>query len=372
MEEVTSREDARRAKLIGLRLEELDTPTLLLHEAACRENLRRMASAFAGQPCQLRPHFKNHKCVTLAREQLAAGNAVGMTCAKLAEAEILAASGFKDLLVANQVVGAPKIARLIEVARQCRVSVAIDDLSQATAISQAAAPARVTVGALIEVDGGMGRCGLPPGEPTLNLAQQICGLPGLEFRGLQCFEGHTVYIDDRAERERMAVDSLSRAVETRLLLAARGIEVGIVSGGSSSTYAAAGRLDGVDEVQAGTYATMDWRYHQLTPEFEIALSILARVISVRGDKFVIDLGVKGAGGEFGPPLVKGHPEVEVPFFKAEEHCVLRGGPARRVGDLLEIIPSHACTTCNLYREFVVHDGQRVVDVWPIEAAGELK
>jgi D-serine deaminase-like pyridoxal phosphate-dependent protein len=371
MEEVTSQEDARRSALIGLRLEELDTPTLLLDGAACQRNLERMSQAFAGQKCQLRPHFKNHKCVTLARHQLAAGNAVGMTCAKLGEAEVLAHSGFPDLLVANQVLGAPKVARLVKVARETRIAVAIDDLSQATEISQAAAAGGVKVGVLIEVDGGMGRCGLPPGEPVLKLAQQISGLPGIELRGLQCYEGHAVYVDDRAKRDEMTRAGLGLAVETRRLLESNGIPVEVLSGGSSSTYATSGRMEGVDEIQAGTYATMDWRYHQLVPEFEIALSILVRVISAQGDKFVIDLGVKGAGAEFGVPMVKGHPEVEVPFFKAEEHCVMRGGPTRRVGETFQVFPSHACTTCNLYREMVVHDGERVTEVWPIEASGRL-
>jgi D-serine deaminase-like pyridoxal phosphate-dependent protein len=371
MEEVTSQEDARRATMLGLSLDALDTPTLLLDKAACERNLQRMARAFAGQKCQLRPHFKNHKCVTLARHQLAAGNAVGVTCAKLGEAEVLAQSGFADLLVANQVVGAPKIARLVKVARETNISVAIDELSQATDISQAATAAGVTVGVLVEVDGGMGRCGIAPGEPALQLAQQISDLPGIEFRGLQCFEGHAVYVDDVEKRAAMARESMRRAIDTRGLLESKSIPVGAISGGSSSTYATTGRMAGVDEIQAGTYATMDWRYHQLVPEFEVALSILVRVISAQGDKFVIDLGVKGAGAEFGVPQVKGHSEIEIPFFKAEEHCVMRGGPRRRVGETFEIIPSHACTTCNLYREMVVHDGQRVVEVWPIEASGRL-
>lgn len=371
MEEVTSQEDARRAALVGLRLEELDTPSLLLHGAACERNLRRMADYFSGQKCQLRPHFKNHKCVTLARHQMAAGNSVGMTCAKLGEAEVLAHSDFPDLLVANQVLGAPKIARLVKVARETRISVAIDELCQAQEISQAAAAAGVKVGVLIEVDGGMGRCGIAPGEPVLELARRVVELPGIEFRGLQCFEGHAVYIDDRAKRDAMAIESMQQAIETRHLLESRGIPVEMLSGGSSSTYATSGRMAGVDEIQAGTYATMDWRYHQLVPEFEIALSILVRVISAQGDKFVIDLGVKGAGAEFGVPMVKGHPEVDVPFFKAEEHCVMRGGPTRRVGETFEVIPSHSCTTFNLYREVAVHDGECVTEVWPIEASGRL-
>ena len=137
-----------------------------------------------------------------------------------------------------------------------------------------------------------------------------------------------------------------------------------ISGGSTSTYDSTGVLDGV-----GTYATMDWRYHQVTSDFEIALSVLARVISTRPGEAVLDVGVKGAGGEFGLPRIKGHPEVVVPFFLAEEHLVLRNAPEWSIGESVQLLPSHACTTCNLYREVHVHDHGRVVDVWPIEASG---
>jgi D-serine deaminase-like pyridoxal phosphate-dependent protein len=130
-------------------------------------------------------------------------------------------------------------------------------------------------------------------------------------------------------------------------------------------------MDGMRELQCGTYATMDWRYHELVPEFEIAMTVLARVISKRPDTAVLDVGVKGAGAEFGLPRIKGHPEVVIPFFLAEEHCAMKNVPPWKVGDVVEMISSHACTTCNLHREFFVHDGGKVVDVWPIEAAGKL-
>jgi D-serine deaminase-like pyridoxal phosphate-dependent protein len=174
---------------IGKSIHDLDTPALLLDVQALDRNLAKMAAFFKGKPCQLRPHFKNHKCTTLARRQLAAGSAVGMTCAKLGEAEVLADAGFDNVLVANQVVGAPKVARLIEVAKKCDVKVAVDAVEQAVAISDAASEAKVSVGLFIEVDIGMGRCGVAPGEPALALAQQIAMLPGVRLDGIQAFEG---------------------------------------------------------------------------------------------------------------------------------------------------------------------------------------
>ena len=255
---------------IGMAIEELDTPTLLLDRAASDRNLAKMALFFANRPSKLRPHFKNHKCVTLAKRQLAAG-AAGMTCAKLGEAEVLVDNGITNVLIANQVVGAVKVNRLVQLALRAKVAVAVDHIDQAQAISQAAAAAGATVHLLIEVDIGMGRCGLAPGETVLTLAKQIQSLPGVQFGGIQAYEGHLVNVIDRDQRRTQAIAAMQMAVDTRRMLEQAGITVPCISGCSSATYDCTGALDGVDEIQAGTYATMDRQYFRLAPEFEIAM-----------------------------------------------------------------------------------------------------
>jgi D-serine deaminase-like pyridoxal phosphate-dependent protein len=356
---------------IGRPIEELDTPTLLLDRAASDRNLAKMAAFFQTRPAKLRPHFKNHKCASLAKRQLAAG-AIGMTCAKLGEAEVLVEHGIQDILIANQLVGPTKMTRLAKLGKKARIGVAIDHLQQATEISQAAASTGAEIQLLVEVDIGMGRCGVAPGKPALELAQRVADLPGVRFAGLQAFEGHLVNVLDRAERTDRARAAMQLAVETRHMIEAAGIAVDCVSGCSSATYDSTGVMPGVDEIQAGTYATMDRQYHRLVPEFEIALSVLVSVISRPCvGKAVLDLGVKGAGGEFGVPAIRHFPEVEIPFFLSEEHTVVRNTPDWAVGEILHLIPSHACTTCNLYREMIVHENGFVVDVWPIEASGRL-
>lgn len=357
---------------IGTAVEDLDTPALLLDRAASDRNLGKMADFFGGKECQLRPHFKNHKCVTLARRQLAAGSAVGMTCAKLGEAEVLADGGVSDVLIANQVVGPHKMKRLVEVARRINLKVAVDDLVQAEPISRAAAAAGVTVGVLVEVDIGTGRCGAAPGEPVLKLAQAVASLEGLRFDGLQAYEGHAVYVNDPAERTKLVQQAFEKALETRRLLERHGLDVRTISGGSSSTYQITGSIDGVTEVQAGSYATMDWRYAEMLPGFEVALSVLARVISKRPGVAVLDVGLKGAGSEFGTPRIKDHPVVEIPSFVSEEHCIVRNAPNWKIGQTVQLLPSHACTTCNLHRQMFVHEAGRVVDVWAIEGSGRLR
>ncbi len=353
-------------------IEDLETPALLLDLGAFGRNLKRMANFFADRPCKLRPHFKNHKCTQIARKQLEAGAVVGITCATVCEAKVLADSGFNDILIANQVVGRRKLERLIEVATKSHVRVAVDDTEQAVALSNAAHATGVEVGVLVELDIGMGRCGLPPGDEVLALARRIEDLPNIRFDGLQAYEGHIVYEEDRPKRRQLATEAMGQAVATRRRIEDSGLAVGVISGGSSATYDVTGTIDGIDEVQCGTYATMDWVYHQLTPEFELALTLLARVLSrPKPDIAVLDVGVKGCGHEFGVPLVKDAQQAVVPFFKAEEHCVVRNVPDWKLGQTVELFPSHACTTCNLYREFHIIENGRVVDLWPIEASGML-
>lgn len=358
--------------VIGCAIEDLDTPALLLDGPASQRNLRHMADFFRDRNTQLRPHFKNHKCPELARRQQEAGSLVGFTCAKLGEAEVLADHGFRDILIANQVVGRRKLARLTALAGRARVMVAVDDFEQAATISEATTAAGVTIGVLIEVDIGMGRCGVAPGEAAVELAEKIVALAGLHFRGIQAYEGHAVYTDDMARRREVVEASMAKAVTTRHQIQQRGIPVELISGGSSATYQITGRIEGIDEIQAGTYATMDWRYAQMTPEFEIGLSVLARVISKRPGVAVLDAGVKGVGAEFGTPKIKDTPQATIPFFLSEEHCVVNQVPDRwRVGDAVQLLPSHACTTCNLHRVLHVHEAGRVVDLWPIEGSGKL-
>lgn len=362
---------AQQDPRIGRPLAEVDTPALILDRAACDRNLARMADFFRGRPAQLRPHFKNHKCVTLARRQLAAG-AIGITCAKISEAEVLVAGGISDVLVANQVVGPQKVARLARLAREAKLTVAVDHIEQVEAIAAAAREAGSQVNLLIEVDIGMGRCGVVPGEAAFELAKQIGRCEGVRLAGLQAYEGHLVNVLDRAERGDRAKAAMQLAIDTRSLLESRGIAIDCISGCSSATYNSTGTMPGVTEVQAGTYVTMDRQYQRLAPEFEIALGVQVRVISrPTADKAVLDIGVKGAGCEFGVPGIRGYPEVEIPSFMSEEHAVVKNVPDWRIGELVELIPTHACTTCNLHREMVVHDGGIVVDVWQIEGSGKL-
>ncbi len=364
----------RSTDLVGKPASLIPTPALVVEIEALEHNLSLMSGFFADRPAKLRPHFKSHKCLAIARRQLEAGHAVGITCAKLSEAEVLAAGGIRDVLIANEVVGPGKAGRLAELAGKCRLTVAVDDESQVRELSAALSGTNAKVGVLVEVDVGMHRCGVPPGERALEIARAAEAAPGLEFLGVQAYEGHCIDVFDPNERRRQAEESMGKAVGTRRLVEASGLRVRVLSGGGTGTYDMTGVMDGVDEVQAGSYALMDHYYAKIRPEFETALSVIATVISSnRADRAVLDVGLKGVGAEFGPPVLADRPEDAIPSFGSEEHTKVRvGGRPLMVGDRVRLIPSHACTTCNLHRRiFAVRNGT-VEDVWPIEGSGCLE
>ena len=352
----------------------VDTPALLLDLDALQHNIRIMASFFATRQCRLRPHFKSHKCTQIARLQMDAG-AVGMTCAKLGEAEVLADAGIRDILIANEIVGPLKIGRLIALSARANPMVAVDSAENVRMLSAHAVGAGVTVRVLVEVDIGMGRCGVAPGQPAADLAALVTSLPGLKFEGLQGYEGHCVDLRDDAERVRQTRAAIELLVGTRRLVERSGLLVRIVSGGGTGSYDINGNTDGIDEVQAGSYAAMDWWYTDIRPEFKQAMSILTTVVSRTKPRIaIIDVGRKGVGAEWGPPRLKNPVDGRVLSYTSEEHMTIELGTGREmnVGDRMEIIPSHGCTTSNLYREFVVHKGGEVVANWPIEGSGKLQ
>ena len=207
------------------------------------------------------------------------------------------------------------------------------------------------------------------------LASQVAESPGLRFEGLHGYEGHCVDLRDEKERREKTLASLRLIVDTRRLIERAGIEVKIVTGGATGNYAINGDFEGVDEVQAGSYAAMDWWYTDIRPEFQQAMSILATVISRQKPGFIIiDVGRKGVGAEWGAPRVKNVPGAHVQSFTSEEHTKISVPETcpLKIGDRVEIIPSHGCTTSNLYSEFVVYRGGETIGRWPIEGYGKLQ
>ena len=350
------------------RPDELDSPQLLLDLDVLDANLHRMSEACSRRGVDLRVHFKSLKTGSLA-QYLQANGVKRFLCAKLNEAEILADAGVADIFLANEIIGPHKLARLAALARRAQVRVCVDDADNVKEMAQAARRADVTLGVLVEVNVGMNRCGVEPGEPALALARQIQSEPGLRFVGLQGYDGHLQMLLDPAERKQKCLAGLERLIATRKQIEQAGIPVEVVTGAGTGTWEFASSYPGVTEIQPGSFLLMDCAYHAVRPEFGCALTILATVISRGPGRYVLDAGSKAISKDFGTPAIKDHPGERV-LKLAEEHTLVEtsDGPPR-VGDKREVVPAHCCATMNLHRQVVAVRKGRVEALWPIEASG---
>ena len=233
--------------VIGQRAEEVDTPALVLDLDAFERNLDTLARAVAGK-VRVRAHAKTHKSPDIARRQIAAG-AVGVCCQKVSEAEALVEGGVQDVLVSNEIVGPAKIARLAELSRRARLGVCVDNLDNLRQI--AASGARLDV--YIELEVGMGRCGIAPGEPALALAREIAKAPGLRFGGLQAYHGRAQHMRTMAERRAHIARAAEAVNTTKALFKRNGIDTPIVTGAGSGTFMFEVESGAWDEIQPGSY-----------------------------------------------------------------------------------------------------------------------
>lgn len=349
-----------------MRKHDIDTPALILDLDVVEANIAAMAAYFSARPQKLRPHFKTPKTPEIARRQLAAG-AIGITVAKLGEAEVLARAGLGPILLANQITGAQKIDRLFKVAARVPIIATVESEFNVRELEEGAARAGRGLDVIIEVDTGMHRCGTETPAETVELARRIAG-GRLRYHGIMGYEGHAVLIADRGKREATARDALATLSQHVDTLRMAGLAPEIVSAGGTGTYDIAGSWPDVTEVQAGSYVFMDGAYRTVRPDLgRPALSLLATVISRRGERAIIDAGMKALTNEFGAPRVK---DLALKVERlSEEHGHLAAGTSELApGTKIEIIPSHGDTTINLHSEYYVVRGDEVVAVWPIEAA----
>lgn len=362
-------------EMVGRSKWDLDTPALCIDLDAMERNIQRMATFLreaTGDRVKLRPHIKTHKTPEIAWLQIKAG-AIGLTCQKVGEAEVMAQAGIRDLLITNQVVSAPKIARLMALAQVADPMVAVDDARNVADLSAAAREAGVTLRVVVEVNHGMNRAGVEPGPPALDLARRVADAPGLRFMGLHAYEGHTVMIPDYAERKAATEKALAIAMETKALLEASGLPAPIVTGGGAGTYDITARYPGVTEIQAGSYITMDAQYkYKVGLPFECALTVLTTILSrPRPGVAVGDSGLKVVTSEFGLPPVVGIEGAKVVYL-SEEHTrleVTEPQPALVPGAKIELLPTHGCTTFNLHDWVYGIRGDRVESVWRVAARG---
>ncbi len=341
--------------------DQLPTPCLLLDLDAAQANIRKMADYFVGRPCKLRPHAKTHKLPQIARWQLEAG-AIGITCGKAQDAVAFAKAGIQRILVANQVVDRMKIEELANLAEWNEITLCLDNEENAVMISDIAEKRGIKLGVLVEVDIGLKRCGLPPGKPTLDFVRKIDDLRGIQFKGLMGYEG-ALFLVNEEEKQKICLRRLNRLIETKNLLEQSSIEVKEVSSGGSNTYCITGCHPGITDIQPGSYVTMDTWNKQHGQSFDFAVTILTTVISRSGqNKAIIDAGLKAVSIDHDMPQIINDSHIRIEALNEEHGKLILNTPHHdlKVGDRLEIIPSHGCTTIPLYTKYFATIKNRVV------------
>ncbi len=362
---------------VGMRIEQVDTPALLLDLDAFEHNLMRLTESLHRTSVRLRPHAKSHKCPEIALRQIARG-AVGVCCQKVSEAEAFVHGGVGDVMVANEVVGTQKLARLAELARQARISVCVDDAGNVAQLAHAAREASVKLDVLVEINVGANRCGVEPGEAVLALARLIAQSQGLRFAGVHAYHGAAQHLRTPQQRREAIAHAVTKVQATLGLLESAGLRPEIVTGAGTGTYLLETASGVYNEIQPGSYIFMDADYGRNLSddgkpvrEFEQSLFILATVMSHPVPaRAVVDVGLKAHSVDSGMPLVVG--VAGAVYTKAsDEHGVieLAGPGALKLGQKVWLIPGHCDPTVNLYDWLVCYRGERVEAIWPISARG---
>ncbi|UCH02120.1 MAG: alanine racemase [Candidatus Bathyarchaeota archaeon] len=367
---------------IGKSVDEIETPALLLDLDKFQWNVNKMFEFANKAKVNVRPHAKTFKAAAICNKLLEAG-AIGLMTQKVGEAEALLNSGIlyheKNLLISQEFADPSKIEKVVgmNVAMgEGKVVTAIENMAQALLLSKVATRWRTKQHVVIEMSHG--RCGTAPGKPTVDLAKKLVSLKGLKFRGIYGYENPVV--------KEIALQRNNRTVETANMIRNVGIEVEIVSAGSTGTYEVTGTYPGITEIEPGSFVfgvgSEGTGYGFKTVNsvyFKSSLSVLTQIIGCNfSDRVITDAGLKVMSSGFGAPLVRVHDEIMSceGVALSEEHGTIRfqeGSEERKRlkwGQKIEFIPSHCCTCINQHDNIFVIKDKRLAAVWPITARGK--
>jgi D-serine deaminase-like pyridoxal phosphate-dependent protein len=353
---------------IGLPIAELDTPALLLDLDRLDFNIDLMASHLRERGVAWRPHAKAFKCPAIAHRLRRAG-AIGVTVAKVSEAEVMAGCGIDDILIAHLVVGPAKAARLAALQKQADVKVTVDHAEQVAPLGRAAVAAGVGIGVLVDVDIGMHRTGVSTSEAAVALAREVKSTPGLRFDGLMGYEGHTLMIPDQAEKKVAVAAAIARLLDARRAVEADGQQCRIMSAGGSGSYQYTADIAGITEIQAGGGIFACQFYTQVCKVIghRAALTVLATVVSRPArDRAILDIGQKSVSQHRTPPVLRDYPLASITGLSAE-HAVVTTPSANelRIGEKVHVVPGYSDFT------FVLHDRTLGFHSGRVEASWEL-
>lgn len=358
---------------------DISTPYVYLDLDKVESNITAMVSRLKKYNIAHRPHIKAHKSIYLAKKQIELG-AIGVTCAKFSEAEIMAAGGIDNILIAFPIIGEKNLNRLKSLSFKANITTIVDSYYVAEGLSKVGEEINKKIKILIEMDGGSHRGGVQPGKPTLDFVQEISQLSGIEIAGLMAYVGQIYNYSARDQMRDVSKMEADYLLQTKELLEQNGYPVPITSGGSTPSSFFAEELQGISESRAGNYIFFDMNAVNLgiAEVQDCSLKIVSTVVSIplpgyatidAGSKTLTsDLSVKGNTHGY----ILGKPDVEIVKLN-EEHGYLRFDPEKyhfSIGDKLEIIPNHSCVIPNLADKiYGFRDGNFVQEI-SIDARGK--
>ncbi len=362
-----------------LRVESLSTPALLIDLAAFESNLAKMAESLKARGVGLRPHAKTHKCPVIAHKQFELG-AIGICCAKVSEAEVMTDAGINDILITSPVVTKEKIDRVIACAKRIgHLQMVVDNTKTAQDFNDAAAAAGIVLSVIIDLDTGTRRTGIAHGEPALGLGQLIAKLPALKFEGLQAYAGQIMHVKGYEKRKARSEETIAKAVDTRALFEKNGLEVAVLSGGGTGTFDVDSNIEGITDIQAGSYPFMDLQYRAIGDSnsdvydyFDPSLFVLSTAISKPVEQLItFDAGYKSFSTDAMNPEFRNVTGVVYHWGGDEHGMVQLKEPSQPIalGDKFELMVPHCDPTVNLYDYYHPYREGMVHELWPIAARG---
>lgn len=361
---------------IGSNRTEIDTPALCIDLEAMEANIERMAGWMAKRGKAWRPHQKCHKTPAIAWKLIEAG-AIGVTCAKVSEAEVMAAAGIRDILIAHMIVGRPKWERIASLCRHADPIVACDHFAQVEPLAEICRERGVTCRVIVEVNIGLDRVGIRPGRDTLDLAKAISKLEGVQLAGIMGYEGHLLRVENQDEKNRLIQEAMGVLCHCRDRLLDENLNCDIVSAGGTGSYQITADCEGVTELQAGggIFADPLYQVQMNVLGLEAAVTVLATVVSRPTlDRAILDCGRKTLNPDLMMPTVKNLPEAEVVALSAEHGQLKLQGAAQdlKIGDKVELQVPYSDFTTVLHDHFWGFRGDTLETVWPILGRGKLQ
>jgi D-serine deaminase-like pyridoxal phosphate-dependent protein len=362
---------------VGDRVDSLDTPSMIVDLDLMEANIKKLMDKLLPTGLNIRPHLKTTKSAILAGK-LAKAGAKGGCVAKISEAEAIAAAGFDDLLITCEIVGPVKVQRLVELYRKYpKIRIVVDSEVGASAINDALAKSGIAepITTLIDLDVGLHRTGVKPGEPALALARHVGGLKHLNLIGVQGYEGHLQHLHDYEDRKKQCLESMATLTGTADAFRQAGFNIEVVTTGGTGTAEFCASVPGVTELQPGSFIFMDVDYRNAVGSFfSHSLVLLSTVISQQGPRAVtIDTGLKSLTTDSGLAECKDS-RYEYGVLGDEHGSLMweEGSPALSVGDRVEMLPSHIDPTVNLHDFYYAHRNGVIEEIWPVDSRGKVQ